>query len=429
MQGAIEFSLTSTQEAVEGQAKFECPGSRCTFNTSKSLAVCSRCEDLSSRLERRQDGIGYQLSEYRWDQSLAQMSPNSTMYRLPNGLFLDNIDEDYGISGDMVHMATLGTSNPGQTVAMGDIDTLIWSQTMIRASGQEVNMWPDYDIQATECALYYCVQNYSISVENGTVSQELDVTEGVRRNMDSWLPTGSNPSNEDISEELVASLAYHPADSLIPRSDLQLVAESGEHWNVSKEAVDGISFFMQHLFAVCLDQTSIREGNCTDAIEDWGTPNGFYLTVASTDGAREEYQPNIAKVLFETKDYAGIFDRMAISMSNAMRAGNETDVGIVFHPTTIYNVDWRWISLPLFVEIGGLIFFALAIWSTARTRGAVPVWKSSELAVLSHSAAAHEHLKEARTPQEHEKKAKDVTVLLSKGYVDLGDYHQLRTAT
>ncbi|KAI9167933.1 hypothetical protein HJFPF1_04074 [Paramyrothecium foliicola] len=426
MRGAIEFSLTSLQRAVEQQAQFDCPGTDCNFDEFESLAVCSQCVDLNSRLERHNNGTGYQLSDYKWDQSSARMSPNSTVYRLPNGLFLDNIDNDYGVGDNMVYMTTSGTADPERSVAMGHIDTLIWSQSMIRALADPFAStgpkWPNFEMQASECALYYCVKNYSVDVRNGTISQDSTSVQNVKRNPDSWQPTGSNRNEGKISRKLNRSLAYHPADSLISRSDLQLTSGQGKTWNVSKEAVDGISYFMQNLFATCLDRSAKTGNNCTDAAEYWGTTNGFYLTVSLLNGASEEYQPSTSKVLFEAPDYEGVFERLAISMSNALRAGDHNGTlatGRVLHPSTVYTADWRWFALPSFVELAGLLFFALAVWSSARTRESVPVWKSSELAVLSHGIAAHDALKDANTPQEQEKIARDAQVLLRKGTGEL----------
>lgn len=421
MQGAIEFSLTSSTDAVKQQAQTNCPGSDCEFNSFRSLAVCSKCTNLNNQLKRSQNGNGTQLSFYQWDKSLAGATRNGTVYELPNGLYLDNIDEDYGVGGDMVYMTAAGTANPERTVAMSDVNTLIWSETMIKVKadpfGKKEEMWPDFDVEASECALYYCVREYSVAVRDGIVFQESAPVESVKRNPTSWKPMGNNPSENKLSDKVIQSLAYHPTDSLVERSDLQLINDSGDRWNISKEAVDGISYFMQHLFAACLDRPSGGKVDCTDATENWGITNGFYLTVNSSKGATEEYQPNSAKVLFQASDLDDTFKKIAMSMSNALRAGDSDKAstgGVVLTPKTVYAVDWRWFTLPSFVELAGLIFFGLAVWSTAKTRGSVPVWKSSELAVLAHGIAAHTALKDARTPEEQQRKARDAQVVLTK---------------
>ncbi|KAM5346532.1 hypothetical protein ACJ41O_009537 [Fusarium nematophilum] len=422
MQAAIVFGLTASQDAVEQQASFRCPAPECTFKALDSLAVCSRCSDVTGKLEKNNDSGGDQYSDLSFDKSAAQAKSGSTEYRLPNGLFLNNMDDEYGPSDNMVYMTMRGTSDPNKTVAMDDVDTLIWSQTVIKVDADPESktnkMWPEFEVQASECALYYCVKSYTAESKDGLISMtSRELKDEQQRNPDSWASLDRNLQRSDgVAEDVLRSLAYHPKEAIITRSDLQLHHDGANKtgWNVSQEAVYGISYYMQNLFAVCLN----GEENCTQALEDWDVPNGFYISRLSNRSGEEkqaeQYRPSSAKVFWETQDLNETFGNIAASMSNAIRDGadGEEGKGDALKPTTIYVVVWPWIILHCATQLGALILLILTFLSTAQRPGAVPVWKSSELAVFSKGVVVGDVLKEARTTEQLEERARHASVVL-----------------
>ncbi|KAI7768281.1 hypothetical protein LZL87_013978 [Fusarium oxysporum] len=350
------------------------------------------CSNIADPLETNTLSNEGLYSDLEFYQSSARVGRNSTEYSLPNGLFLNNIDDDYGPSQSMVYMTMSGTADPNSTVAMSYIDTLIWAQRMIKVATKPNpnahDTWPSFGVRASECALYYCIRRYgNAKYNNSQISFTSEKRKDVERDPESWESlTPLFQASDGASDKVLKSLAYHPHDSIIRRSDLRLRSADGTTaWNVSDTAFYGISYYMQTFFASCLN----RE-NCTQAVEDWVIPNGFYLS-ASSSGVRrrEDYRPNTARVLWETDDVEPIFENVAASMSNALRRGADGEVkgkGTVLSSTTVYKVVWPWMALHCLQEIIALFILVSTICSTYRRSNIIDVWKSCELAVLSKGA-------------------------------------------
>ncbi|SPO06761.1 uncharacterized protein DNG_09455 [Cephalotrichum gorgonifer] len=339
LQSATVFGITAERHDISEQLSVRCPSGDCRFPPVTSLAVCSRCEDLAPHLKRNTQSEGSQIFDLIQDQSLAVRKENCTEYTLPNGLFLNNLDDDSGGGRDMIFMTMSGTTNRSNTVVMGDIDTLIWAQTIIKVDGGKDSdeKWPNYDVHATECALYYCVRNYTAEVHNATLFETSTILEDEKRLPESWS-IAQPDSYENISDVVVHSLAYHPVESAIERTDLQLGRDGSDiSWSISQPAVDGISAYMQNTFASCLVGTV----NCTDDVNTWAPTNGYLVGGELLSGQwQEQYEPSVSKTLWNEKDLSKIFDNVAMSMSNAIRNGAddaESKSGSIGVPVTVGN--------------------------------------------------------------------------------------------
>ncbi|KAM0460421.1 hypothetical protein ACHAPV_004688 [Trichoderma viride] len=425
MQAAVAFGLAADADAVMEQASFHCRGVECDFKPLESLSVCSQCSDVTDKLTKNTLSTGDQYSNLQYDPSIAEAQANSTEYRLPNGLFLNNMDHKYGPRSSMVYMTMLGTSDQDKTVAMKNLDTLIWSQTVIKVDAdpksKSTTTWPDFKVNASECALYYCTRSYKGDYKNGFINITSTELKDQKRNPQSWEPLDPKfQSGNGVAEKVVKSLAYDPQESIIRRTDLQLHQDgTTTGWNVSDEAVYGISYYMQTLFADCLNSPK----NCTQAVESWGVPNGFYISQLSNfsgeEKQAEQFRPSVAKVLWQTEDFEQVFDNIATSMSNAIRSGadgGQTGKGDILQPITVYLVAWSWIVLHTAIELGGLVLLVLTIRSSGSSTA--HIWKSSELAVLSKGVALGDLFKEAHTAEELEERAKSIPAVLVNKHED-----------
>lgn len=326
MQAAIAFGLAEDAASVRSQAPFHCAGRECRFRSMESLSVCSRCSDLTVALERNNRSAGTQSYDLTQD-SVDTDSPmvNNTEFRLPNGLFLNNVD---GVSspnpGPMLYMTMRGTSDPNDTIAMGDVDTLIWSQTVIAVDADpksnSTKKWPNFAVTASECALYYCVREYTSVYKDNQLNMASKELKHYKRDPESWW-SGPDYEGLGVSEKVLESIAWHPQDSGIDHLDLSLRADgSSSAWNVSNAAVFSISYYMQSLFAACLNGK-----NCTQAfpLASWDVPNGFYVYSIEMGAHFEEFRPSSAKTLFEARSLNQTFENIAASMSNAIRRGGD----------------------------------------------------------------------------------------------------------
>lgn len=187
LQSAAVFGISADGAAISQQLAFDCSSGECLFPEVTSLAICSRCQDVSSHLKRNAQSDGTLIFNLMRDQSFISTEANSTEYRLPNGLYLNN--REGALAGtDLVLMTMLGTTNGSNAVVMGDVDTLIWAQSIIKVDANPTpeSAWPDFVVSATECALYYCVRNYTAKVRNSTLSEKSAALEGTIRVAESW---------------------------------------------------------------------------------------------------------------------------------------------------------------------------------------------------------------------------------------------------
>jgi hypothetical protein len=419
LQSATTFGITGTQSLISQQVGYSCGSSSCEFPKFSSLAVCSQCADVTPFLQRNTEGSGILYIEFARDNPGAISQANSTEYRLPNGLFVNNVDQKPGTSfHPMVYLTMQGTTSPARTVAMSNIDTLIWSQSIIKVenSTDPEARWPDFGVSASECALYYCVRNYTSAVVNGTLVESSKIRTDAMRSPDSWEVLDLDIF-EGLLDTVVHNLGFHSIESIIPRSDLSLRhSTSNSEYNVSQDAVNGISAFMQRTFAACVLSATEK---CTKDADGWGDINGYLLRTGV-----EQHHPSIAKVLWETEDFNTTFENIAASMSNAIRNGADASEGALIPgrlgvPTTVYVVNWWWITLHCLIELVTVLFLVLTALVTSRaSRGGnvrIPVWKTSSLAILSRARNASEALESLDTVKSMEEKAKRFSVVLLDG--------------
>ncbi|KAI9723150.1 MAG: hypothetical protein M1828_004253 [Chrysothrix sp. TS-e1954] len=243
--------------------------------------------------------------------------------------------------------------------------------------------WPHIPVEATECALYYCVKRYNSSVQNGTLHEIETSAPNASRVSDSWQSPPSWKYAEDvkINETLQKSLIFNNVTSILPRSDLML----GDHFNISCIGVDGISSYFQSQFSRDSDYNIKREfvgdQHRPPAFAANFTLNGYCISNGPI-----QYDPPVVQAFYQSPDLTDTFRALAKSMSNAMRVNSDGPLladGIGQNIATCYRIQWPWIVLHGALTLAGMVFFVITIMKT-RTRN-VPVLKSNSLAPLSRT--------------------------------------------
>ena len=421
MQSAIQYGLVSGLGRVKQQLEHHCPSSECNWPIFSSLSVCSRCEDLTDALqplrvsEAESDTIG--ISADSSSGVLASDPGPVSRFGLSNGLFIDGVrgwiyhadnNTSSGTQMPNAFMTSFGTANASQTNAMQGIDTLIWSMSMIRVlparNSSRTTVWPDTPLEAMECSLYYCVNEYSSKFVNGTVLETVEEQTSARRNTTSWQHMNAwdlvflNGSrvHDAPHYDLTKSELHNSARvmSYTSRTDLML----GEGYNISQNGVNGISNFMTQIFT----SPDAAELLSSDLQPRYRKINGWYI-----DGQGvSDYEPAVMETLQTVPDLQETFSAVAISMSNSIRADGDDSLrshGLTVKAETVYHIQWLWIILPACLILGSAVQLIASIVQTARTR--TPLWKTSSLAVLSRGIFAAEALKDAGTLMEMEEAA------------------------
>ncbi|KAK5653985.1 hypothetical protein OQA88_7661 [Cercophora sp. LCS_1] len=402
MQSAMMYGLIQPLAAVSQQANFSCPSGNCTYPEFASLAVCSACADISNLITIDQVSSGSRMN-ISLDRTVTPPSADRTTitrYSLPNDLRLDN----------SLLLSLRGTTNASRSLAFPGLETLIWSQTILRHPPSTNTTYLGSSLSAvtaTECALYYCVKTYNTTVTNGILTSSASPMK-VDRDPSSWeLRSFSNSPAPTLPATRQKDISYHPRFSFPLRTDLSLGG-----YNISQAAVNSISHMIQRTLASCTAVTR----NCTTTLEavadNWAPLNGFYMTVRN----EVQFEPSVAGV-FWNGDINSTFESVAESLSNAIRSGGDADgqetvegqVGVLI---VRYQVDWWWIILHGAVVVGVLV---MMVWVLIKTGHDVPVWGSSTLAVLKKGEEAGALLGGAERVEEMEDRAREVEVVLFGG--------------
>ncbi|KAF5013007.1 hypothetical protein FDECE_954 [Fusarium decemcellulare] len=472
MQAAILRGLSRSPWEVEREALAQCPTSNCIWDQFNTLGVCHKCNNISSDLKRVNfTDISVALAE-AFDGEYESVVPAVTAYVLPNGHFMPNVDgcpqprgqcrglgPDYTMQNRRLLMTSFGTGSRHKTNTMKDIDTLIWSMSLIfpslepltePLSTSETNndankqlYWPEYSIQAMECSLYYCIKTVSAAVIGNELIEKAAEASGMRRDANSWQrgsPIGW-AINDLPPDSLFDDMEFHANYSALVYSDLVLkVPDNGfgttGSFNISQSSITSISHFMQDLFIGDAESPGMEiEEEVTQNVtqsklgKDAVGYNGYSQLTWS--GEEWWYPRALAGIWTLTKNnMSSSFSALATSMTNEMRRnhnrtlelqwGQETDRfrdermnirGKVGTPTVLYDIRWIWIVLHGLI-LGSVISFLLI---TLNRVGEGTISKNSSLATIRYGYDLGGVLKDSDTVELMEKAARVAYVKIPQG--------------
>ncbi|KAK2761701.1 hypothetical protein FQN54_001529 [Arachnomyces sp. PD_36] len=366
MQTVILGGLSRSREVVNQQAHVQCPTGICFWDQFQTLGVCSRCNDLTSELERVNDFGDVYDAAHNKDYEREYAKKDATAFVLPNGHFLMNINECSPTASDCYYfspfigssiaetssMNSFGTGDPRKTNSMKDINTLIWSMSVIHLNTEEYSEseWPNVSLSATECAIYYCVKTIETRVDGNIIHENATEATDAVRNPDSWelrssFEYGAAPENVPPDNKN-ATLEFHKYHSAAQRDDLVISFpnnSSKPNYTLSYTAVWSVSQFIQELLSTDL----IENDNVTEAIsKSKFLPNDTarYNGMLDNSGMGE---PAAADNVwgFDKPDIPDTFATLATSMTNRLREPDLTDdltfsvFGRVGRPTKYYKTQ------------------------------------------------------------------------------------------
>lgn len=252
MQAAVLNGLARDNEMIKQQGTVTCPTGIRSWDQFQSLGVCSRCRNLTADL-KRVDNLGSVYNEVYTRIGGVFRKKDGTEFILPNGHFLMNIngcavvthsgfcDYNSAMNGNLptskLLMSSYGTGHSNK-INTQDIDTLIWSMSMIHMNSEIIDnpddtkdkhdyKWPDIPLLASECALYWCVQTLDARLDGNIMHANITQDTDAVRDQKSWnfdfaMPMDDMiPENKSPDSEL-NSLVFDPYYSYINRSDLVL---------------------------------------------------------------------------------------------------------------------------------------------------------------------------------------------------------------
>ncbi|ETI20607.1 hypothetical protein G647_08645 [Cladophialophora carrionii CBS 160.54] len=298
--------------ATRASTTAQCSTGNCTFSEYTSLAVCSRCVNVT-RLVARNGCSG------------SGSSTQCRSYTLPNQLLLD---------GDGGLINTTANTMPNQVVVENLGASLI--NLSIILSQANFSTTPD-DIRAYDCSIYFCLQKYQTSFQNGVFKENVS---------DEYISDVPR-ENSTVGYNIAAPPAF-------------VAPNEQTNFAVSDFSYQAVGSYLRKLLVGDAFAILAEASYSSDAMD------ALYNSLSS-DGSG-----------------TSIIDALARSMTAEIRSSPGANIawalGASTQDSTYIHVRWAWLALPLALQALALLLLGMTMISSFRSR--TPIWKSSLLAAL-----------------------------------------------
>ncbi|KAL3417460.1 hypothetical protein PVAG01_11460 [Phlyctema vagabunda] len=298
-----------------------CSSGNCTWPTIPSLAVCGECtpQTFTTSCDESQDLCNYTMP------SGTGVSDMRTLFSLQTSFVVNQLWN--------ANHTTYNRSDP--TIPYLSVFDMFGANYLGTTFGVNTT--------ATQCALWFCIEAYDISVENGIQTQ---------KTLNNWSTVAAVDSP---TFNLTANRTFIDIpDYMNTRPE--------SNYMIGGVAIDALSNSLSKVF-----NGSVTAG-MSSATYGYGD-NEFVQGIWNGTGDPQSWIKNVA-----------------LSLTNnvrSMAATNESAAaysGIARSSEIFVHVRWGWITYPIVLVLLSIAFLALSI--TESIRGDVSAWKGSPLAVL-----------------------------------------------
>lgn len=398
----IKSSIIAGYSASPGfnVPNYFCASGNCTWTGTSTLGICSRCADISDRLEK----------------SCAQLNATTVpglldncTFTLPNGFSLGSaVTPSWDALANVTALSdSIDNYDPMVYGKYKRPLSLMWS--IFPDSADLDNYYQPIRsstrMYATECALIPCVQVYDSSLDsstdimaNGVTASFHDIvraeddsyeyryeklyTEGsVPKYAGAWFNTTAGLFGNDsyhMGEELLYPLRYYLAQTVTG-----YMTTTGDNGNLSPSFASGMndstdSLFLQSIFT--MDPIDICDPNEHKPLPDGTLPDSLRFTCAIENIARAMTVEIRNKALQATGEQLGPRNSSDESKVHFAQSPLIDSSGTTIVSKTHISVTWGWLTIPAVLWILALVTFLGMIFKT-RQNG-VRTWRTSVLAPL-----------------------------------------------
>ena len=341
-----------------------CSSGNCTWAPYRTLALCSQCIDVTSLVK----ATGVECDIYSITSDHGKCS-----WSLPNGLSL----KVYGLSKSNMNMS--GILPP---MMLDKVGHAVVNFSLLDITNS-ANIW------AAECSLYWCINTYTATLNNGRFAERL---ESSWYNATSALPLANIPIEEVLDTSTDSgpdNIKFYnttpPTGGAKSQPNLNLSVDEMEFQSndiVRREdfLVTNTPEVLEWLGGLLSGTMSYNNRPSTNVVDVFYDTHGG----PSTSPGASDANPTISVV-------QDIFDRLAQSLSIWIRTSQGTAsfdlsmgqaVGVTWTSETILKVRWAWLALPCVLQAGTLVFLCFTIIGARKKH--VGIWKSTSLALLFH---------------------------------------------
>jgi len=322
----------------------QCDTGNCTFPLFDSLAVCSKCLDVTKNVTHINPPNN--LNDLNGVQNVS--------YSLPGGAeveFSVCFQEGNLVMGPEIIVTSVFPSNVSKQV-LGLQDPLL-SLAILQFPGvqERIKDGNYYNMLPTthQCAIYFCINTYNVTVQNGVP----DTTAVFSWTSDTGTPTvggALEPNGMDGTVDAVLQM---------PKND---VGENNNTYTIAAGTLANVQAWLN----VTLQ----------------GSMNTSFSVVATPVWANDE-----VVVLNATNNWPFLMGALAKAMTTYIRDPQQSKLASKVYGTasrveTYVHVEWPWITLPTAL-VGMSILFLGGTMMKNESKHAL-AWKSSSLALLFH---------------------------------------------
>lgn len=360
-----------------------CPTSNCTWPAYDTLAMCSRCEEVSDVLDITYTCINTTIDwSANWTGPLPDDPyPNGTVCGhflnvtsdqpiLLSGYIL-NEDGNVNTTGETLLMRAIPltdfvTKEPlygqGSVVFRNVVNPLLNALIASTPTAGDGVLHGQAPV-VHECILSWCVRRLTSSYEFGVYSE--NVTSEYWDTSDEPIPWPWKTYETEDALDLI----YDTNVTLQPPSSNDSQQSTGVSYGLNNVTVFYIKSIFDDFFP-----------SMYTVADQSASPLLRYKNYANGPSTRTmEFNP-----WQEPNNLTRHMERLASSMTNVMRSSHSKLMinGDAFSRENYVEVRWQWLTLPLGLLFISLVFLAATIAKSATERDRVGVWKTSAYATL-----------------------------------------------
>ncbi|KAI1139212.1 hypothetical protein F5Y05DRAFT_341383 [Hypoxylon sp. FL0543] len=328
MKSAINNGVYDTNDHPQNDFALtpQCATGNCTWpETYHSLAVCSKCANTTSLINKKCDDTSGFIT---------------CNYSLPNGMFFNGLNRGRLYMNASSELKTVNFNNTQSTIS--SVNTM---RGLHDASSSTL-----FGVVSNECVLYFCVNEYHAEVSNG-----------------------------DFKETVIATYTGEH-DPVYGQNITIMVPPSGKRTYAQKFVVESEAWRAIHYYF-----SDFWTGNVTGQTGERSTSNDVLSALydlgedGSGLGTQKPGAENdtIAAVAASMTKYLRLYEPTSKTSANRNDA---TAVGTAWTGETFVHVRWEWIILPVVLE-GLALVFLIGTIVQSKVSG-IALWKSSTLPML-----------------------------------------------
>ncbi|KAI3580274.1 hypothetical protein IWW34DRAFT_804895 [Fusarium oxysporum f. sp. albedinis] len=357
---------------------FACATGNCTWANFTSIAVCSKCRDISGYVTKS-SGPDHMISRGCWGhgETLPDVSNPSPYFDWANGrnfTFLKHEIPELNISISNYNGSRQcrDLSQQWQTLTFGNLSTIVMAIQYLVSNEtwlDDKTPWEDTKVSARECALSLCVNKYHDVLSQG-VLQETVASSWTDREPGSY-------TNDDKNFKAFIKYTNHSLDMgilLVDLSDLQIKIPDRDY---KRQA----SAFRKQYFNITQTTIVALQNVLSDG---FGGIRDLKSPYRELPLGMNQSTAGFLSGLGRSSDIPATLDNVALSLTKwigdrelevSLMVGNATSMVIVT------RLRWNYLWFPGASLIAGMMFAVLCMWETQKLKK--PALKDSILATLA----------------------------------------------